>query len=96
MLWRFRYKGSSGDQVDTGFNLTLRNPRNVFGEDISKIADFGDALEVFKFLRLINHISQECTTSLSQILLGFGAGNDMKVRTNFITIAIENFVRGKD
>ena len=73
-----------------------RNPWNVFGEDIRKVADFGDALEVYNFLCLISHMSQECMASLSQILLGFGVGNDTKVRTNFITITSEGFVRGKD
>ena len=60
--------------------MTLgRNPWNVLGEDIRKVADFRDALEVFNVLRLINHMSQECVASLSQILLGLGAGNETKV-----------------
>ena len=72
MLWRFSYKGSSRDQVDTGFNLALEtNPWNVFGEDIGKVADFEDALEVFKFLCLIVNMSQECIAFLPQMFLGW-------------------------
>mgnify|MGYP001545367406 CR=1 FL=1 len=54
-----------------GFNLTLgRNPLNVLGEDIRKVADFGDALEVLNFLCLIVNMSQECIAFLPQMLLG--------------------------
>ena len=77
--------------------MTLRrNPRNVFEKDIKKVADFGDALKVFNFLCPISYTSQECMASLSQILLGLGTGNDMKVQTNRITITSEGFVSGKD
>ena len=69
-MWRFGYKGSSEDQVHTGFNLVLEiNPWNACGEDIRKVADFEDALKVFNFLCLIINMSQECITFLPQMLL---------------------------
>ena len=66
-----------------------------FGKDIRKIADFGDALEVFNFLFLIDHLGWEFMALLSGKLLSFDAGNDAKIGTKLIAINHESLVRGE-